>query len=246
MKYWVYFIIPIILLPSIAYGLQVGDSVPYIPLLETKYSINVKKPVFCIEEPDNKSIESKYNVTHLSQFGLKKWVDGLKQKTGGDWDFEIKNTSSTENNPRTHYNQKCNIKINFKTYNVKDTVVIGQTEMNYVKSLNKSFFNIVIFTSQVSKHGNQILIKSQSNETIKTVIQHELGHAFGLGHYYDGNDNLFNIDDSHKSIMYSFVAPKYDPNVLITNDDLNAIIQRYGTDGWLGSVDNSTKYYVIP
>ena len=68
--------------------------------------------------------------------------------------------------------------------------------------------------------------KPLDRDVINNVMIHEIGHMFGLGHSSD-----------KRSTMYPF------SNTNDVNDnDLLAVILKYGTDGWGGYTNNELKY----
>jgi len=80
-----------------------------------------------------------------------------------------------------------------------------------------------------------------SDEAIRVVVQHEFGHAFGLGHYFQ------TLTHNYLSIMPPSVtfsnSDEYLIKFQVTEDDLEAIVQIYGTDGLKSYVDPPTPKY---
>ena len=66
--------------------------------------------------------------------------------------------------------------------------------------------------------------------TIKNIVVHELGHGFGLGHFYSGLDRK---EGYTRSVMVESIDP-FDEhqNLSVTYIDLMMLVKIYGEDGW--------------
>ena len=244
----VLYVLPLILVlfvPTLSHGLDVGDDVPYIKYMEPYFAIN-KNPTICIIEPKDKLVHNGfYNTTNIAISSINNWVDGLTERTGGDWKTNIISTSSTNNKP-IGFN-KCDIKIQFKMYDFNNPTTAGIT--------NTSFFlkpttDIEIYTHKLTKINNTNWeARQRTAYIIQDIVEHELGHAFNLEHYYNVGFNgtdTYHIKYARASIMYPSTPPLNDVYFKIQENDFNAVINRFGRDGWNGEVDNTSKYYTIP
>ena len=80
-----------------------------------------------------------------------------------------------------------------------------------------------------------------SDEGVRVIVQHEFGHALGLGHFTK------TLTHSYKSIMPPSVefngVDDYLSTFQVTEDDLKAVIQFYGKDGLKSHVDPPSPKY---
>ena len=74
-----------------------------------------------------------------------------------------------------------------------------------------------------------------SDEGIRIVVQHEFGHAIGLGHYF--KTLTFNYDSIMPPQVEFNGADDYLAQFQITEYDLEAVVQFYGKDGLKSYVD---------
>ena len=171
-----------------------------------------KEPIFCIIKPANMT---QFEELGYSKYQLIKYVNLWKIKLNHytdskDWKYTtvFMNKDSTT--------EWCGVRIYFMDSGKKDGA-IGVTECYSLrKAPEEVFCDITIFT------------KYLKNEFIGSTITHEVGHALGLGH------RLAYTPCDFAAVVTSFdiMMAQAGRNQKITDDDLNALIQIYGEDGF--------------
>jgi len=237
-----------------------GDYTEYM-----KIRIESDKPNVCVFEAENPQVDfAKRGLYKKTVKWISEWSKQLeKEANGGNWDFTyefIHNSTHFDKKP-TDFPQ-CNVLIVFDAENLNPIesdlgMAQGYTSFDYRSSTHKfSFIDIFTFapTNEINlgqldftnmtknadgsyevKLGKEMFTSEPiSDEAIRIVIQHEFAHAMGLGHWSDTTKNDF------KSIM----VPQFDvrakglENIKITLDDIKALIELYGEDGF-------SKYYQV-
>ena len=165
-------------------------------------------------------VESYENVT---KHAISDWETGLKEYANNDavWNIHysfIQNNLSNDVRDNIDF-LSCDIFIDF-TDNVES--FNGET----VKDYNG---NTLTTTS-----GHTVIQISISNELSKieliSTTTHELGHAFGLGHYITNEDNL--IAKWNKSIDVPSIMIEAIDIEKITELDLKKMVSLYGNEGF--------------
>jgi hypothetical protein len=149
-------------------------------------------PEVCMFEP-NPAIEAdrKYNFEVITRVSVDMWVDALTYKyPQGNWEIKIHPTVPWEEHElaeRYDY-PYCNIMVVFEP--ISDNKRLGYAYPDFSKSSHKHMV-VVVHTYEVDQ--NSIVFNQDGNVTrelqpmslsiIQSILQHELGHAFGLLHY---------------------------------------------------------------
>jgi len=79
------------------------------------------------------------------------------------------------------------------------------------------------------------------DEGIRVIVQHEFGHALGLGHYF--KTLTYNYDSLMLPSVEFNGEAEYLSQFQITEDDLKAVLTMYGKDGLKSYVDPPTPKY---
>jgi len=207
---------------------SVGDSIPYIPYINPEFSLNVEKPQICVNESHSE------NKTEIVKQAMNAWTVGLHERTGGNWDFGLNAVAEND----------CNVVIKFKTFSIKKPQIAGYIMFEFQKEVKKYQSTIVIYKYSLYEMQNKTLITTKTDDDLNKILQHELGHAFGLGHYnHGGSDKLENL--AKKSIMSPYFPMRIGKEVKIQEDDYKAVIEKYGYDGWNGEIKIIPKYYIV-
>ncbi len=248
MQKLVFFILGLVLIaPILSHGLEVGDDIPYIQYMPPQFAIN-KNPVVCVVQTSDPLINNYYNTTNITIESIDSWVGGLKERTGGNWNAHIITTSSTNTTPIIGFD-KCDIRVQFKMYDLKNPKTAGIAHSEFNQFFLKPTVDINVYTYKLTKVNETNWDANQRTaKEVKDIISHELGHAFGLDHYSNvgiNGTNVYHMKLAKESIMYPSVPPFDDPYFHVQDNDYDAIIQKYGRDGWAGEINILPKHYIL-
>lgn len=223
-----------------------------------KIRIESDKPNVCIFEAESAKVDfNKRSIYKKTVEWIKKWSKELKKEDKiGNWDFTYELIlNSTHFDKKEDDFTQCNIMILFDAENLSPpesdlNMAQGYTYFDYSHSTHK-YAVIDVFTwsptntivlqeldpNNMKKNPDgsvQIPLtfkyKPVSDDAIRIVLQHEFGHAMGLGHWTDTTTNDFT------SIMMPSFNPTSKKDVLkaikITPDDIKALIELYGKNGF--------------
>ncbi|MEE9410869.1 MAG: matrixin family metalloprotease [Candidatus Heimdallarchaeota archaeon] len=193
------------------------------------------------------------------------WVDQLNNYTNSNnWDMTYEYIPNA-----THYDKKledfpqCHVLMVWDAKN-EETRAQGYTAFDHSKSTHQFSFIDVFTWAPINEINLGLLVLSNytqneageyeiplekltfeyepiSDEAIRIVVQHEFGHALGLGHYTKTMDNNYN------SIMPPSIDFNADDEYLIpfqvSEDDIKAVIAIYGEDGLKSHLDPPMPKY---
>lgn len=188
------------------------------------------------------------------------WIDRLNKYSGDDnWDMTFEFIpNATHYDKKIEDFPQCHVMIVFDAENfIKDENLAnaqGYTTFDHSKSRHKWAF-IDVFTWSPTNEINlgtldfnnlkknpdgsfeiplgevNFTYTKITDEAIRVVVQHEFGHALGLGHYVE------TLTNEYSSIMISSVDFKATDKTLkkfqIEEDDIKALITLYGKGGFV-------------
>jgi len=192
------------------------------------------------------------------------WIDNLNNYTSSNnWDMTFEYIpNATHYNMKLEDFPQCHIMIVWDAENDGGRENLGRaqgfTAFDHSKSTHKyAFIDVYTWapTNKISlgeiNFGNMTAnedgefeidlnkftfdYEEVSDEGIRVIVQHEFGHAYGLGHY---TKTLTYNYDSLMVPSVEFNSPdEFLIKYQITEDDLKAVIQFYGKDGLKSYVD---------
>jgi hypothetical protein len=199
-------------------------------------------PDICLFEV-NPSLYSNWDeLKNLTLIGIAEWIVKLEYAyPNGDWGVKVKIIPWEDHALKLaeDYNE-CDIMFNYEK--TSNDMALGYTSLNFNKSWHKFMFINIFLESQKSitkiiiGGDNKTTISADSASyplppnTIKNIVVHELGHGFGLGHFYSGMDRQ---NGYTKSVMVESIDP-FDKhqNLSVTYIDLKMLAKIYGENGW--------------
>jgi len=198
-------------------------------------------PAICIMYPEDESrLDMLTLVTHSA---INEWQDKLENATGGNW-----NMTSTEYYWSEHGSADvsdyldCNLFVNY-IYGVEDESV-GRTGFDFSKS-SRYYYWVEVDMNTVERRVS-ISLGESINESIvdvktewkqipendiRNIVLHELGHGFGLEHYYVTSD-CREVECDYSPIMYSSIDVFEGEVKNVTERDIQMMIRIYGDDGF--------------
>ena len=201
-------------------------------------------PDVCIFEADPSiSFDRIYNFDVLTRVSVDLWVEALeKQYPKGNWELKVLDPIPFAEHDKASASDypECNILITFDI--IEDSQRLGYTSIDFSNSNHKHMV-ITVFTHQFDPNqtimftddGKKIRnVIPHSLATIQSVIQHELGHAFGLLHYNITDPFANGESGNDRSIMYPSLDPRVIGVIEIKQPVLLMLGEMYGTDGWGG------------
>lgn len=201
-------------------------------------------PEVCMFEPDPEiEADRKYNFEVITRVSVDMWVDALTYKyPQGNWEIKIHPTVPWEEHElaeRSDY-PHCNIMVVFEP--ISDGKRLGYAYPDFSKSSHKHMV-VVVHTYEVDQ--NSIVFNQDGTVTrelepmsltlIQSILQHELGHAFGLLHYNISDPLEQGEYGTDRSMMYPALHSKVGL-VHIQEPELIMMGKIYGEDGWGGKM----------
>ena len=198
------------------------------------------------------------------------WVDNLNNYTNSNnWDMTFEYIpNATHYDKELGDYPECHVLITWDPENDGSQENVkraqGYTAFDHSKSSHKYAFidiftwaptnnirlDLIDFTNMTEGENGEFEIdlldvtfdyEEISDEAVRVVVQHEFGHAYGLGHYTK------TLTYSYKSIMPPSVEfngqDDYLSTFQITEDDLRAVIALYGDEGLKSHVDPPLPKY---
>ena len=212
-------------------------------ILDTLKIRHSDAPDICMFEPDPKlEADRTYNFEVITRVSVDMWVDALNNKyPEGNWELKIHDTIPWEEHEfasPSDYPQ-CNIMIIFEP--ITDGKRLGYAAPNFSYSSHQ-YVMVVVHTYEAS---NKIILNEKGDiqwdlepaslTTIQSILQHELGHAFGLLHYNISTPLKQGELGTDRSMMYPALNPG-SGLIHIQEPELVMLAKLYGEDGWGGNM----------
>jgi len=230
-----------------SYGTEIYEIMPPFTQIELI-------PEVCILIPTDARIPFlKMKYLDATKEAINKWYNDLTIWVGHDENaFKIdvivvsKQSQTRYNIPQDYPN--CNVFIHFSYSNPdQNDASVGSTGFFFEDSRHK-YADIVIYTHDLPRNVEPIMVDPNPDNwvlprasellelsplrynTLRQVVAHELGHAYGLGHYFAGENN------PSRSIMEPMLDAWGDMTMYAPPQelDLYAMTYLYGFDGWYG------------
>jgi len=238
-----YVVIPLILL------LLTSVNNAHADMYETHSSPLDSNPTVCILEPEPEYQRIFYSYLLVQTFdSIHHWQNALLDYSHGNWNIDTKVISFEEHTHKKVSDfPKCNIFFTYSGYSGSKR--LGMTQIDHSNSAHK-YDIITIFTETSLYNTSGICIKC-TNQTvisphikippngIKAIIDHEFGHALGLGHYLQTQSH------GAKSIMLPYINPFSKEQPTIEAVDLEALVTLYNTDGFGGKEGFVARYIPV-
>lgn len=200
-------------------------------------------PEVCMFEPDPRlEADRKYNFEVITRVSVDVWVDALTYKyPEGNWEIKIHDTIPWDEHEFAEASDypQCNIMVIFEP--ISDGKRLGYAYPDFSNSSHK-YMMVVVHTYEASNHmiindrGDlQWDLKPSSLTTIQSILQHELGHAFGLLHYNISTPLENGEYGTDRSMMYPALDTR-SGMTHIQDPELVMMAKLYGEDGWGGKM----------
>ena len=237
------------------------QAIPY--FINPNYFMDRNQPVVCLHESQNTG----YDVDvyeKITKSAIKNWTDGLYDITGGTTQWYLHYVMVPDKTPDiirfTDEFKYCDINIIFDNstpLNISDGSYTKGGTIHYTRG--NHWVDVIIYTwdyiPAISTYDEKRNVSFPQWEAVlapenvlQQVLEHELGHAFGLKHHtIDGkmwiDDPHYQSEHAEKSMMYYATRAFHDPNKQIRDIDLEAIIAKYQNDGWGGKTTKDLWFY---
>jgi len=235
------------------------ETIPY--FIDQDFFMDRNQPVVCLHESPNSGYDKKV-YEKMTLDAMANWTDKLYEKTKGNTQWYLHYVFVEDDGVKrlTDEFKYCDINVMFD-----NSTPINITTGSYIKGGTWHYKSITHWADIKVWTWDYFPIVGAYNETrdvivpqwkavlsppkvSQQVLEHEFGHAFGLKHYeVDGEmktENNYQRNWAERSIMYYATHPLYDENKQIQDMDINAIILKYGIDGWGGHTNHDVWEYI--
>ncbi|HEC64562.1 hypothetical protein LCGC14_1307010 [marine sediment metagenome] len=236
------------------------ESIPY--FVDQDFFMDRNQPVVCLHESPNTGYDLEV-YEKITKAAMANWTDKLYSYTGGQTQWYLHYVTIFDGTPNvvryTDEFKYCDINIMFDNstpLNISDGSYVKGGTWHY-KNANH-WVDIVVYTwdyvplpNSFDEDRNVWLPQWQAvlapENVMQQVLEHELGHAFGLKHHeIDGKmkfESYYQPEHAEKSMMYYATRSFYDPEKQIRDIDIEALIMKYQLDGWGGETNNDIWVY---
>jgi len=201
----------------------------------TNYRID-GTPTYCIITPADVPENKKEQWVNIAKNAVLEWESKLKDAESENksvWEIDIIILAEDESVPST-----CDIQLNFDDRSSLGKLYIGIFSWPPPEII--IYYLAIVLCNLVDLcYDDETLIQ---NDTIFTIILHEVGHSFGLDHYVSDDDDINHSwrtgFDSSPSVMIPTLhaIPSLQK---ITDLDIQKVRSIYGSDGFFAFAANS-------
>ncbi len=215
-------------------------------------------PTVCIFQPNDPRIdESRWNNWYSdAKTGIDTWRSILSQTGQGNWDINIVEVSLDKADLLNH--SACDVSIKFvKQLYESDGNCVNALGCAWQGGLIKIVYSNFeycgkVYNSDFGINVNRYCFSDNftRSKQMANTVQHEFGHALGLGHYrgYDSTSTQewYDYKLGAPSIM-AWIEPNEEVRQ-ISQNDVSRILDWYGSQGFGKKIDNTSvfKERIIP
>lgn len=202
--------------------LMIAFVIAFVPLTAFGYEYYESAPYFMVDgDPTVCYLDTKEKMYEpLVKQSINDWQNGLKEYTKNHdaWNIHYKFINDNFDNDFDFFSLDCTIVVFIGEYS-------DMSDMGYTGSTLETKSGII----QVGIN----LLELQSDSQILSTITHELGHAFGLGHYITNDFELLKKWDAENNAPSIMVEGTFENGIKkITKLDLQKMASLYGNDGF--------------
>ncbi|MDA1347229.1 MAG: hypothetical protein O3C48_08450 [Crenarchaeota archaeon] len=211
----------------------------YYPLIDYRLQ---NTPTYCITEIHQNDYVNSSDFRNIIQNSINEWTNELVQTYPSEkniWAIKLKQEIHTESN----FPEECDMTIHYKENLSEYPDAIGV--FHYSSKLDLPQILISHDVLKEKFEWAEQTTKDRIYESMRPVVLHELGHSFGLGHYFVADWGTMGNYYSFKeipSIMFPAAVNDVERSA-ITSLDVDKVYSIYGTFGFLAFslTDEDTK-----
>ena len=198
-------------------------------------------PTICVMLPDPEIDDRTDKILEVTHSAINEWKTKLVNATGGNWNMTVTEHNWIEHRYADVDNYpECTVFVTYPYGN--DGESVGRTTWDFSQSVHKYYWiEIDLNTTEhklsihFSEDGGTVSSNMEWREIpeldIRNTVLHELGHGFGLEHYYVTTDCRTEVCD-YSPIMFGSIDVFEGQVKEVTEKDLRMMIRIYGDNGF--------------